>query len=338
MRTFFMLFLGFLSPFSFGQIPDSIKSEIESLVKDSPNRQFNGIVYLSQNEEQPFAIINGYSDIESETALTLKSQFVIGSISKQITATLILLEYEKGNLSLNDPIIKYLPELSQPWAERVTIHHLLTHTHGIQSLNSQTVFEVGSNFQYSQIGFDLLARIIEKMNDDSFSNVSNTLFEKLGLFGTQHPENGSAANLAKGYFRNENGMLEYEKNSFENYVPAGGFVSTAQDLAKWNSLLYSGQMVHDSTFQLMRTRYATREHPIFGEIEYGYGLTFKNGESDIQIGASGYPPGFVSSNFFFPETGINVVILQNVVYGLPDFKSVFYHHLKILEIIRKMNG
>ncbi|MCE7054330.1 beta-lactamase family protein [Algoriphagus sp. AGSA1] len=80
-------------------------------------------------------------------------QFVIGSISKQITSVLVLREYEKGNLSLNDKIATYLPSIDQSWSKSVTIHHLLTHTHGVVDVNQPLGFEPGAQFQYSQLGF-----------------------------------------------------------------------------------------------------------------------------------------------------------------------------------------
>lgn len=156
------------------------------------------------------------------------------------------------------------------------------------------------------------------------------LFKKHGLNNTVHPASNNHSNLVKGYTEQADGSIIYETNTFNNYVPAGGFISTAYDLVKWNALLYNGQLVSDSTYELMSKRYATRKHPIFSEIEYGYGLLFKDQESQIQIGALGFTPGFVSTNYYFPKTKTSLIVLENMERYSSDFKDVFYHHMELL--------
>jgi CubicO group peptidase (beta-lactamase class C family) len=85
----------------------------------------------------------------------------------------------------------------------------------------------------------------------------------------------------------------------------------------------------------MSNSYASRQHPIFEEIEYGYGLTFKKGEENLQIGATGFAPGFVSANFYFPRTKISVIVLQNIARDLPDLKKTFYFNTEILNIVKQ---
>lgn len=115
-----------------------------------------------------------------------------------------------------------------------------------------------------------------------------------------------------GYEENENKTLVFEINSLDlhNYVATGGFTSNVVDLKKWNQLFYSGPLVKVETLKLMSTRYTTRVHPIFEEIEFGYGLLFKEGEENLQIGVLRYTPGFVSINFFYPNSKINVIVLD----------------------------
>ena len=84
----------------------------------------------------------------------------------------------------------------------------------------------------------------------------------------------------------------------------------------------------------MKARYATRIHPIFETVEYGYGLLFKDGEQDIQIGALGYAPGFVSACYYYPQTGLNLVILGNTATNLNDFQKTFLVHTKIMELLK----
>lgn len=243
--------------------------------------------------------------------------------------------YEKGLLNLRHSISKYLPELRMSWKDSISIHHLLTHQHGIQSLDKKLQFPPGSEFKYSQLGYELLARILEQVHQKDFSKISNELFQQHNLTKTFHPASGQHKNLVNGYSEDEQGKLIDEPNSFQNYTAAGGFVSNALDLVQWNLLLHNGSLVKKHTLQLMRTKYATRQHPIFDAIDYGYGLTFGANEANFQIGALGFAPGFVSSNFYFPETGTSVVLLQNTAVRLNDFKQTFYYHTTITNLVRE---
>ncbi len=310
---------------------ENINAKMDSIIDNSG---FNGVVLLTKDSTTIYKRAIGYTDLESKELLTTNNQFVIGSISKQITAVLVLRSYEKGELSLDDTLSKYLPEIDQPWSNEVSVHHLLTHTHGIVSTDESLEFEPGAQFHYSQLGYDLLAQILEKVKGKSFNELSTELFAQFGLSNTFHPDNKSYKNLVKGYEELESGELEYAVNSLDNYVAAGSFISTVEDLNKWNELLYSGELVEEETLQLMKTRFATRTHPIFDTVEYGYGLLFKDGESDIQIGALGYAPGFVSACYHYPKANMNLIVLENTARNLHDFRLTFEVHTRLMKLTK----
>ncbi len=276
----------------------------------------------------------GYSDLGQKTILEPDDQFVIGSISKQITAVLVLKEYEKGNIGLQDKISKYLPEINQEWTQKVSIHQLLTHTHGIVELNKALEFEPSTQFHYSQLGYELLAQILQKVTEKSFQALSTDLFTGNGLSNTHHPDDKNYKKLVNGYEEMENGEMEHVTNSLENFVTAGSFISIAEDLNKWNVLLYSGKLVNEKTLELMKTRYATREHPVFDQIEYGDGLLFNDGENNTQIGAFGYTPGFVSACYHYPKSNTNLIVLENTARSLADFKLTFQVHTQLMELVK----
>ena len=304
----------------------------------SVNDDFNGVILVTKDTSIIYSKAFGYSDLENETPIKMESQFVIGSISKQITAVLVLREYEKGNLKLDDKISQYLPNIKQSWANEVTIHHLLIHTHGIVDLNKPLEFKLGSQFHYSQLGYELLALTLEKIIGKTFNELSTELFTDYDLKNTFHPDNNNYKNLVKGYVESENGKLEYCTNSLQNYVPAGTFISNAEDLNKWNELLYSGKLVNKKTLELMKARYATRLHPIFDKIEYGYGLLFKDGENNTEIGAFGYSPGFVSACYHYPQTKMNLIVLENTARKLDNFKETFRVHTELMDLMKKTNA
>ncbi|MBB1194888.1 hypothetical protein DNC80_14555 [Flavobacterium sp. SOK18b] len=311
---------------------NDLTAKIDSILESN---NFNGVVFITENSKQIFSKAMGYSDFDKKNILKFKDQFVIGSISKQITAVLVLREFEKGKIKLDDKINQYLTQINQPWSKEVTIHQLLTHTHGIVALDEPLEFVQGSQFHYSQIGYELLAQILEKVSNKKFEQLSMDFFKQNGLKNTFHPNNKKYKNLVKGYEENEDKLLEYASNSLDNYVPAGAFISNAADLNTWNQLLHSGKLVKTETLKLMETKYATRIHPIFDKVDYGYGLLFQDGEQNIQIGALGYAPGFASACYFYPQTRSSLIVLANTAKNLDNFKMTFKVHTEIMELMKK---
>ncbi len=84
----------------------------------------------------------------------------------------------------------------------------------------------------------------------------------------------------------------------------------------------------------MKTPHATREHPFFGEVECGYGILFKAGEQDLQIGATGYSNGYASACFFHAKSGLNLIILENSAYHVEDLSKTFSAHLELMEWVK----
>lgn len=311
-------------------------SKIDSIIKSETTKPFNGNILISENGKIQYHKSFGYSNLEEKKLLQVKDQFVVGSISKQFTAVLVLREYDKGRLNLLTPIRYYLPELTQNWADTVNIHHLLTHMHGIVSYEQPTKFTPGTQYAYSQIGYDILAKIAEKTSGKSFANLSKELFDQCKMKQTFHPDIKAYQNLVNGYTENEKNALELEKATFENYPAAGSFVSTTSDLNRWNTLFYGGKLLQKGTINMLMTKQkgAVRNHPIFGITEYGYGITIDIKGDNMQLGQTGFAPGFVSMNFYFPKSKTSVIVLQNIVYDSDDLKITFKNHVKVLEFVK----
>jgi D-alanyl-D-alanine carboxypeptidase len=320
---------------TFGQ-QNNVEKQIDSLISVKTTKPFNGIILISQKGKTKYSKMYGYSDIDKKKVLKMNDQFVIGSISKQFTAVLVLREFDKGHLELSTPIHAYLPELTQSWADTVTVHHLLTHMHGITQIDKPTTFKVGTQYSYSQIGYDLLAKIIEKTSGKSFAELSKNLFKECGMKNTFHPDSKEYNNLVKGYTEIETGKIEFENETFQNYVAAGSFISTAKDLNIWNKIFYSGKLLENETMKRLETKQkgAVRNHPIFGITEYGYGITIDTKANILQLGQTGFAPGFVSMSYYFPKTQTSVIVLENIAYDTDDLKKAFYYHTEILKIIR----
>lgn len=320
---------------TFGQ-QKIIDKQIDSLISTKTTKPFNGVIFISKKGQTKYSKTFGYSDIDKKEPLKLNSQFVIGSISKQFRAVLVLREFDKGNVDLFTPIKKYLPELTQSWSDTLTVHNLLTHMHGITQLDKPTTFKVGTQYSYSQIGYDLLAKIIERTSGKSFAELSKKLFEECGMKNTFHPDIKKYNNLVKGYTESKNGKIVFETETFQNYVAAGSFISTVEDLNIWNRKFYSGKLLKAKTMKMVETKQtgAVRNHPLFGITEYGYGITVDTKENILQFGQTGFAPGFISMSFYFQKTKTSVIVLSNVAFDTNDLKKTFYYHTEILKIIR----
>lgn len=311
---------------------------LDSLLTANIKMPFNGVVVIAGNGRRSFyRRFGGYANFEQQQPVTLESEFIIGSISKQITSVIVLQEMEKGHLRLNDPIHKYLPDLTEKWADTVTIHHLMSHTHGITGLDKPLAFRPGARFAYGFISFDLLSRIVEKTSGQSFPDLCAALFKQCSMQYSFHPRGKEYKHLAQGYTLDKEGQLQIEASILDVYAAAGGLISSADDLVKWNSCLHGGKLLSDSTYRLMVTakENAFREHLTLGTIDYGYGITIPRQTSIRELAVTGVAPGFISMNVYFPDTKTSVIVLENVARDMVDLKRSFYYHDQILQIVKK---
>ena len=154
--------------------------------------RFNGNVLVAENGKVVFQKSYGYADFDSKRLLNDSSVFELASISKQFTATAILLLKDKNKLKLTDSLTQYFPEL--PY-KGITLYHMLTHTSGLpdyeEAMNNKwdrrkiafnadmiaflarekppLVFTPGSRWEYSNTAYALLASIVEKVSGLTFS-------------------------------------------------------------------------------------------------------------------------------------------------------------------------
>ncbi|MBW8682821.1 serine hydrolase [Chitinophaga rhizophila] len=324
--------------FSFSQLfaqQHTVAHRIDSLLRAPSATRFNGVICISNGEKNVYSKAMGYADFDQKKEMTRQHQFIIGSISKQITAVIVLREVDKGRIHLQDPIGKYLPAITSSWADSVTIHQLLAHTHGITELDKPLSFTPGSRFQYGFRSYDLLSQIVEKSSGQSFPDLCNDLFKACGMTHSSHPRGRTYTRLCKGY-RIENGARVEEAAYLDVFAAAGGLVSAAEDLVKWNNQLHGGKLLSDSAYQLMITKKenAFRDHVTLGTIDYGYGMTIPRVSSVPEMGVTGVAQGFISMDMYLPATKTSVIVLENVATDMKELKNSFYYHDQILRIVR----
>lgn len=321
-RIFSLLFFVFLlSNFnSFAQKKDDYSTKIDSLIKVAEPK-FNGVVLISKNGKTLYNKAQGFTNFETKKPLNVNSQFEIMSNSKQIAAVLILLEVEKGNVDLQAPIKKYLPELTRSWADSVTVHQLLNHSHGIIDLQKPLLFKPGTDFKYGNLSFNLLGEIVARTSQKNYDEVANALFKKLNMKNTFCYAKDKAQSLVSGHLV-KNGVYDVKKGSQITPESFGsdGIVSTVNDLAIWNNNLHKGKILKPETYKLMLKYNILSQHNLFGKEKegYGYGIRIIEKEPVKYIGHTGLGDGFSSVNLYFPESDVSLIVLENQMFDNPD--------------------
>ncbi|MEO8236688.1 MAG: serine hydrolase domain-containing protein [Flavobacterium sp.] len=337
LRTSFLLSFIFLLSHcnSFSQKKDDFNSKTDSLIKVAEPK-FNGVVLISKKGKTVYSKAQGFAYFDKKIPLTTNSQFEIMSNSKQIAAVLILKEYEKGRIDLQAPIKKYLPFLTQTWADSVTVHQLLNHTHGITDLKKALLFKLGTDFKYGNLSFNLLGKIVEFTSKKSYSEMAKALFKELNMKNTFCYSKDKTQHLVSGYINDKNvfQMVRTSQITPES-LGADGIISTVNDLAVWNNNLHKGKILKPETYQLMIHYNIKAQHNLFGKEKegYGYGIRIIDQENPKYMGHTGLGDGFSSVNLYFPESDVSLIILENQMNTNPD---LFYNsEIKIKNILLK---
>ena len=287
MKKLFLLFVVFFSY----NINAQTKSEKIDSILTLLNRQeqFNGNVLIVKNGKNILKKSYGLANRETGEKLNDKSIFELASLSKQFTATGIILLNRKGEISYSDKVTKYFPELI--FCKNVTIKNLLNHSSGIPeyfglmmqkgdkskiainkdviqvlSKNVDTLnFKPNDKFQYSNTNYLLLASIIEKVAKMTYSDfMKKEIFEPLGLKNTfiynrrYKPEN--IPNYAFGYvLGNKQKITLPDSLDYLNYVTmldgivGDGMVnSTVDDLRKWDKSIREHKLIKQKEFDYIK--------------------------------------------------------------------------------------
>lgn len=313
----------------------------------SDNARFNGAILVTKGDKLIYQKTCGKADCEQNTHIATDSQFLIGSISKQITAVLILREVDKEKIHLSTPVYEIIPEIEDDWTKDVTIHHLLNHTSGVKAFGQPLGCIPGDSFAYSNFGYDLLGKILERITGKSYATLAQELFSYCGMDQSAAPESGTFLEMRKAYPQLALGYTEGDERPWQaeaslresSQNPSGGLISSISDLQMWNHCLHHGKLLKAETYQKMITPSTTRNHR-WGVIGYGYGVQVSSEGDILEISHNGIIPGYMSFLVYYPEYDVTLAILENRVYwtkewGIPQQKAVFFVHDAMREVVRK---
>ncbi len=251
--------------------------------------EINGAVLVAKGGAVIYKKAFGLAHAEWEVPNTPDSRFNLFSVTKPFSAILVLQLAEERKLALDDPVIKFLPWYRADTGRRITIHHLLTHTHGIPDIRYDALplelpadietfirtyasgdpeFEPGTRFKYSGLaGYTLVAAIIEQVTGKSYEQVlEERILIPLGMkeSGFIHYDQ-TIPFMTTSYQESTAG----KRLNFFNFPcnGASSIYSTVNDLFVWNEALWHHKLLSAASVRLMSTSHTPPDGP-----EYGYGM------------------------------------------------------------------
>ncbi|MEQ8768468.1 MAG: serine hydrolase [Planctomycetota bacterium] len=352
---------GWIVPSAHAQDVDSwtpaeaaLAAELKSRVEErAAAERFSGTVLLAKGENVLFEGAYGLASRRYGVAMQIDTKLNIGSMNKMMTGVAICQLVEQGRLSFADPVGKYLPDYpNADVREKVTIHHLLTHTSGLGSYWNEefearraqlrTVvdliplfaedplrFEPGARFGYSNSGPVLLGRILEVVTGQSYYDyIRKHVTGPAGMKGTDcYETDDPVPNLAMGYMRmgadgRPDPSAPLRSNLFAHSVrggPAGGGYSTVGDLQRFALAIMNHRLLGEEMTKTL----------LEGKVELGPGVSYAYLFDDSHLGPvhfyghNGGGPGINGELTFFPGSGYVLAVLSNIDLAATEIAEEF---------------
>jgi len=266
----------------------------------------------------------GLANMEWDIPNQVDTKYRIYSMSKQFTALLVMQLVEAGELDVHRPISDYLPYYRKDVGDQVTVHHLLTHTHGIaeryerlppfliteptqelveEYFNNELDFQPGTNFRYSGLlGYILLGAIIESVTGKAYEEVlQDRILDPAGMEHTTYLDyRRIIENRAADYQETDQGY-EHRIQAYPVHADgASGLVSTVGDLLLWDQALYSNSLLSKPYQDELFVPQVTQPAPYY----YGYGWYI----ADLDIGEE-------NKRIFYHTGGGTSIIVRSVTEG-----------------------
>ena len=322
------------------KIPDDeIRSIRNYFKKFVEKRRFNGHIIIAKKGQIIFDTTSGYSNIKRRIKLEENSVLQLASITKPITATVILQLIEEGKLKIIDTITKYLPNLPKHYSH-ITVKDLLSHRSGLTQYyyycddmiddkkhliyndtvlcvmdfhNPGNYFPPDRKHNYCNTNYLLLASIIETIEKQKYADVLNTrIIKKCGMensFVFDLKDNLIPENLVLGHTKT-NKLFNFDY--LDGIVGDKGFFTNAKDLLKFDQMLTNGNLVNDSLMNEAFKPY----NEIKKDKSYGLGWRLKFHK---KLGKIVYHTGWWHGNrniyIRVPKNEYTIIILSNALRG-----------------------
>lgn len=298
------------------------------------SKRFMGAVLVARGNDILLDKGYGFADLEWNVPNTPTTKFRLGSITKQFTACSILLLEERGKLSINDPVKRYISDAPAAW-DKITIFNLLTHTSGIPSFTSfpdyaslepfpttpkalvarfkdkPLDFQPGEKWSYSNSGYAVLGYLIETVSGEPYAKfVQDNIFAPLGMKDSGYDSNSAIIpHRAMGYSPGPDGFVNAGYIDMTVPFSAGGLYSTTEDLLRWERGLFGGMLLSPTSLQKMMT-------PFKGDYAFGLSVRTLNGHKVIRH--EGGIEGFNTILAYTPADKLTVIVLANEEGKAPE--------------------
>lgn len=323
----------------------------KELIQYKDSNHLPGAIIAIKKPGQPLWIgAAGKSNIDQQIDIQESTPFRIGSITKVFIAVVALKLQEQGKLKLEDKLTDHLPELKDkiPHSSQITIRMLLNHSSGIwdpknddssylqyitnfpEQMDSMNVdarlqkyvygkslfFTPGTQSRYSNTGYWLVGKIIEKVTGKSIQQVLHAIiFQPLQMKSSYYEEKPNEK-LAHGYFVVEGNLTDvtqWDKADGDG-DPSSGIISTASDLFKFGEALFSGNLITKKSLQemLQNTKFSNCPG---GQCEYGLGIETWNQGGVKGYGKNGTSIGYEANWIYFPGKNTTVITFANKCGG-----------------------
>jgi CubicO group peptidase (beta-lactamase class C family) len=338
---FVLAVVAFLSSTTWAQVPDKAKvvagaeRAFEKFSKAYVAPGPGCAAAVSLNGETVFEKAFGLADLEHDVQNTPQTIFESGSVAKQFTAAALVLLQQDGKLSIDDPVRKYIPELPD-YGSPLTIRHLLNHTAGLRDwgtvmsltgagrgdrvINQDLAFDVithqraldfkpGSEYSYSNSGYNLAAIIVERVSKQKFPVfVEERLFKPLGMKNSSWRDDYQriVPGRAQAYSRQGNGPWRLNM-PFMNVYGNGGMLTTVGDWMKWNAMLDS-RSLGEPLVNALETQGVLNDGR---KISYALGLVVDKYKGLKDVSHGGATAGYQTFLARYPDNKVSVGVMCN---------------------------
>jgi CubicO group peptidase (beta-lactamase class C family) len=324
-------------------LQDSVEVRVDSIMSVYPDDGPGAVVGVIRDGDVAFSKAYGMADLTHGVPITTETRFNVASASKQFTGFAIAVLAKEGRLSLDDPVVDYLPSLPT-FADTVTIGHLVSHTSGYRpaygtlalagradGFSREEAFEVvrnqrelqfppGTQKLYNSTGYILLAEIVERVSGMSFPDwIQDRVFDPLGMENTAFEREpgdvipGSAYSYSKG----EHGRYRLEAPTDASYG-AGDIFTTIGDWAKWMHNYETAALGGESVIRQMMTPYVLANGDT---TNYGFGLRIDDHRGLRRVKHAGATEGYWTQFYYYPDIDGGVVVMSNYDEVIPKERA-----------------
>ncbi len=334
-RLAILIILAFATPPAQAQLSPDLREKIDNLAADALAKTGVPSASVAVVKNGQIAYLKAYGDarIEPRTPATPEMRYSIGSISKQFTATAILLLQEEGKLSLDDRVAKFIPDLTR--ANEVTIRELLSHTSGyqdywpqdyvmpimLQPVTAQKIldlwarkpldFEPGTKWQYSNTNYVIAGVIAERAARlPLLQFLREKVFTPLEMKGVANVDQEKLGETdPTGYMRYGLGPLRPAPKEGKGWLfAAGELAMPAQDLARWDISIIDQKLMKPPSYRELETEVLLKNG--LGT-HYGLGVDVGTEAGHRALSHGGEVSGFTAENIVFPDERVAVAVLTN---------------------------